>query len=35
METSLPLTMFPETAQWTGGQVRDEDFWPKMAGDDA
>jgi Domain of unknown function DUF29 len=35
IETSLPLTTFPETCPWTGGQVLEEDFWPAMAGDGA
>jgi hypothetical protein len=35
VETSLPLTTFPETCPWAGEQVLDEDFWPEMADDGA
>jgi hypothetical protein len=32
VEMSLPLTTFPETCPWTGGQVLEEDFWPETPG---
>ena len=28
-ETTLPLTMFPETCPWTPEQILDADFWPE------
>jgi hypothetical protein len=33
VETSLPLTTFPETCPWAGEQVLDEDLWPEVASD--
>jgi hypothetical protein len=29
IQTSLPLTTFPETCPWSLTQVLDEDFWPE------
>jgi len=33
VETSLPLTTYPETYPWAGEQALDENFWPEVASD--